>query len=109
VTGSQIFNGSYCLALTDDGDFGRQHRGTASVDSQLTGNLINGTFQLIGNTLVATIVEPGGCGRRRASRSGLSLSQQRYRESRQGEDARPHAVAAQFLQLLTCKPFEWIA
>ena len=62
VTHSAHGNGSYCLTLTDDGDIGWSHSGEASVDSQLTRELSDGTFQLIGRLLVATIDQPGGTG-----------------------------------------------
>jgi len=56
ITHSQRANGTYCLTLTDDGDFGWPHSGEATV----TGfEAIFGTFQLIDGLLVVTIDVPG--------------------------------------------------
>ena len=47
-------NQSYCLELTDDGSFGRPHSGPATLQSSNSGSLF-GSFQVIGNTIVATL------------------------------------------------------
>jgi len=58
VTHSRGANGTYCLTLTDNGSLGWRHSGPASIAG--VGN--GGTFQLINNTLVATIQSPGASG-----------------------------------------------
>jgi hypothetical protein len=58
VTHSRGANGTYCLTLTDNGSLGWRHSGPASLAG--VGN--GGTFQLIDNTLVATIQSPGASG-----------------------------------------------
>lgn len=64
VTHSQFGNGTYCLTLTDDGDYGWPHSGTASLVSQVVGgSLPYGIFQVIDGTLVVTVEQPlGGSG-----------------------------------------------
>jgi hypothetical protein len=47
-------NQSYCLELTDDGSFGRPNSGPATLKSFDSGSL-SGSFQVIGNTIVATL------------------------------------------------------
>jgi hypothetical protein len=47
-------NQSYCLELTDDGSFGRPNSGSAALQSSNSGSL-SGSFQVIGNTIVATL------------------------------------------------------
>ncbi len=51
-------NGTYCLTLVDNGNYGARHSGSASVvmGSQ---KLQYGTFQVFNHTLVATIQQPG--------------------------------------------------
>ena len=57
VTHSGHSNGTYCLTLTDNGSDGWPHSGPASV---VIGSLnATGSFQLINNTLVATISVEG--------------------------------------------------
>jgi hypothetical protein len=58
VSHSQHFNGTYCLALTDDGKLGWPHSGEASLVPQ--GNTYSGTFQLIDGALTITIPVPTG-------------------------------------------------
>jgi hypothetical protein len=63
VTQSHHANGTYCLTLTDNGILGWPHSGGASLTGEkVGGTLPNGTFQVIGRLLVATIVQPGGTG-----------------------------------------------
>jgi hypothetical protein len=49
-----------CLTLNDDGTLGRPHSGEASLAGQLFGSLTDGTFQLIGRTLLAEVKGHGG-------------------------------------------------
>lgn len=58
VTHSRGANGTYCLTLTDNGSLSWRHSGPASIAGVGDG----GTFQLIDNTLVATIQSPGASG-----------------------------------------------
>ena len=46
-------NESFCLELTDNGSLGRVHSGTASLESDGSGNFPGGTFYVIGNTIIA--------------------------------------------------------
>jgi hypothetical protein len=46
-------NQTYCLELTDDGDFGRAHSGPATLESSGSSPL-SGTFQVIGKMITAT-------------------------------------------------------
>ncbi len=55
ISHSHHSDGSYCLALTDNGSNGWRHSGSAS----LGGSLSFGTFQVINRTLVATIQAQG--------------------------------------------------
>jgi len=56
-------NGTYCLTLTDNGDFGWPHSGEASLSGgRLGSETFYGTFQLIDGLLVATIEEPSDSG-----------------------------------------------
>ena len=52
ISHSQSANGTYCVTLTDDGEFGWPHSGPASVNG--FGD-IYGEFQLINGMLVVTI------------------------------------------------------
>ena len=53
LTGNIICgNQSYCLVLTDDGAFGRTNSGTAVLNS-FNSSPLSGTFQVIGNTIMA--------------------------------------------------------
>lgn len=54
-------NQSYCLKLTDDGDFGRPHSGLATLES-FNSSPFSGTFQVIGNTIMATFGTESGTG-----------------------------------------------
>ena len=59
ITGSQIWGGSYCLTLKDDGALGWPHSGKATLE----GNevlLSDGTFEVIEQTLIVSIKAPGG-------------------------------------------------
>src|SRR5579871_4397692 len=55
ITHSQRSNGVYCLTLTDTS----RHGGSASLTGHGT-NLPFGTFEVVNNTLVTTIQQPGG-------------------------------------------------
>jgi hypothetical protein len=46
-------NATYCLALTDDGSFGRPHSGSATLNSSISSPLL-GSFQVIGKTIMAS-------------------------------------------------------
>ena len=58
VTKSQYANGTYCLALTDDGSGGFPHSGEAEL-VPLNGTY-PGAFQVINGILTVTIPEPEG-------------------------------------------------
>jgi hypothetical protein len=55
ISHSHHSDGSYCMALTDNGSGGWPHSGSAS----LGGSLSFGTFQVINHMLVATIEAQG--------------------------------------------------
>lgn len=55
ISHSHHSDGSYCMALTDNGSQGWRHSGSAS----LGGSLNYGTFQIINGTFVATIQAQG--------------------------------------------------
>jgi len=55
-------NQTYCLALTDDGAFGRPNSGTATLNSFNSSPLTGGTFQVIGNTIVVAFGVGSGTG-----------------------------------------------
>lgn len=54
-------NQSYCLKLTDDGNFGRPHSGLATLESFVS-SPFSGTFQVVGNTIVAAFGTESGTG-----------------------------------------------
>jgi hypothetical protein len=58
VTRSQHSNGTYCLTLTDNGNYGWPHSGSASLVIGST-KFPYGTFQVINRTLIATIQAQG--------------------------------------------------
>ncbi len=60
VSRSQHTNGTYCVAITDDGSLGWPHSGSATLT--IDGNQLFGTFQLIGQILTITNEAPGGSG-----------------------------------------------
>ncbi len=63
VSHSHRNNGAVCLMLTENGTLGWPHSGPAKVAGHaFGGTLVDGTFQLIDNTLVATIQEPSNSG-----------------------------------------------
>ena len=71
VTRSQHSNGTYCLTLTDNGQYGALHSGLASL--VISGHKYTyGTFQVFNHTLVATI-EAQGYGQR-----GLGVHRSRH-------------------------------
>lgn len=57
VTHSRGANGTYCLALTDNGSLGWPHSG--DVTTVLDGTTLYGTFQLIGGLLTVTVQSYG--------------------------------------------------
>ncbi len=58
VTRSQHSNGNYCLTLTDNGQYGAKHSGSATL--VISGHKYPyGTFQVLNHTLVATIQAQG--------------------------------------------------
>ena len=58
VTRSQHSNGTYCLTLTDNGQYGAPHSGSASL--VISGRKYTyGTFQVLNRTIVATIQAQG--------------------------------------------------
>jgi hypothetical protein len=58
VTRSQHSNGTYCLTLTDNGQYGALHSGSASL--VISGHKYTyGTFQVLNHTIVATIQAQG--------------------------------------------------
>jgi len=61
VSQSRGANGTYCLTLTDNSSLGWRHSGPASLTGVGSGPL-QGSFQLIDHTLVATIQSPGATG-----------------------------------------------
>ena len=54
-------NQSYCLKLTDDGNFGRPHSGPATLESFVS-SPVSGSFQVIGNTILVTFGTASGNG-----------------------------------------------
>ena len=60
VSRSQHANGTYCIALKDNGSLGWPHSGEATIlpESGTTG----GTFQVINGLMVVTFSQPGGTG-----------------------------------------------
>ncbi|HEY1678059.1 MAG TPA: hypothetical protein VGG04_10160, partial [Candidatus Sulfotelmatobacter sp.] len=44
-------NENFCLELTDDGDFGRPHSGTATLGDYEGGTLTGGEFYVLGNMI----------------------------------------------------------
>jgi hypothetical protein len=49
-------NQNYCLVLTDDGNFGRPHSGTATLEGFDGGSLTGGAFYVIGNNILVNFV-----------------------------------------------------
>ena len=49
-------NQNFCLVLTDDGNFGRPHSGTATLDGFNGGSLTGGEFYVIGNNILVNFV-----------------------------------------------------
>jgi hypothetical protein len=49
-------NQNFCLALTDDGSFGRPHSGTATLEGFDGGSLTGGVFYVIGNNIFVNFV-----------------------------------------------------
>jgi len=67
VTQSQHANGTYCLALNDDGSLRFPHSGEASLTGQkIGGTLPYGTFQVIAHFITVTIEQPGDSGQNAA-------------------------------------------
>ena len=49
-------NQNFCLVLTDDGNFGRPHSGTATLEGFEGGSLTGGEFYVIGNNILVNFV-----------------------------------------------------
>lgn len=49
-------NQNFCLVLTDDGNFGRPHSGTATLEGFDGGSLTGGEFYVIGNNIFVNFV-----------------------------------------------------
>jgi hypothetical protein len=49
-------NQNFCLVLTDDGNFGRPHSGTATLEGFDGGSLTGGQFYVIGNNILVNFV-----------------------------------------------------
>jgi len=49
-------NQNFCLVLTDDGNFGRPHSGTATLEGFNGGSLTGGEFYVIGNNILVNFV-----------------------------------------------------
>src|SRR5579863_8142785 len=49
-------NQNFCLVLTDDGNFGRPHSGTATLEGFDGGSLTGGEFYVIGNNILVNFV-----------------------------------------------------
>src|SRR5580693_3816487 len=49
-------NQNFCLVLTDDGNFGRPHSGTATLESFDGGSVTGGEFYVIGNNIIVNFV-----------------------------------------------------
>jgi len=49
-------NQNFCLVLTDDGNFGRPHSGTATLEGFNGGSLTGGEFYVIGNNIFVNFV-----------------------------------------------------
>src|SRR4029077_8181981 len=49
-------NQNFCLALTDDGSFGRPHSGTATLEGFDGGSLTGGEFYVIGHNILVNFV-----------------------------------------------------
>ncbi len=63
VTQSKGSNGSYCMALTDNGSVGWPHSGQGQLSGGGLGkNTLFGTFQVIDGLLIATFESEGGEG-----------------------------------------------
>ncbi len=63
VTQSRGSNGSYCMALTDNGSVGWPHSGQATLSGANIGKeSLFGTFQVIDGLLIATFESEGGEG-----------------------------------------------
>jgi|ERR1051326_5042847 len=63
VTRSDHSNGTYCLTLTDAGDFGRPHSGSATLTGgPLIGVQPYGEFQVINHTIVVSVEQQLGSG-----------------------------------------------
>src|SRR5579863_2080297 len=63
-------NQNFCLVLTDDGNFGRPHSGTATLEGFNGGSLTGGEFYVIGNNILVNFV----IGSTTGEASGLVLS-----------------------------------
>src|SRR5580693_6760619 len=62
-------NQNFCLVLTDDGNFGRPHSGTATLEGFDGGSLTGGEFYVIGNNILVNFVVGSSTG----EASGLVL------------------------------------
>jgi hypothetical protein len=49
-------NQNFCLVLTDDGNFGRPHSGTATLEGFNGGSLTGGEFYVVGNNILVNFV-----------------------------------------------------
>ena len=49
-------NQNFCLVLTDDGNFGRPHSGTATLEGFEGGSLTGGDFYVIGHNILVNFV-----------------------------------------------------
>jgi len=49
-------NQNFCLVLTDDGNFGRPHSGTATLEGFEGGSLTGGEFYVIGHNILVNFV-----------------------------------------------------
>jgi len=49
-------NQNFCLVLTDDGNFGRPHSGTATLEGFDGGSLTGGEFYVVGNNILVNFV-----------------------------------------------------
>ena len=49
-------NQNFCLVLTDDGNFGRPHSGTATLEGFNGGSLTGGEFYVIGHNILVNFV-----------------------------------------------------
>jgi hypothetical protein len=62
-------NQNFCLVLADDGNFGRPHSGTATLEGFDGGSLTGGEFYVIGNNILVNFVVGSSTG----EASGLVL------------------------------------